>query len=282
MSSHHLLRNLVAIIIDNNLSLNSAPSGVGCGGYNVDPHDITEEDGAVPVFTLSVASGITAEATVTLTHNEVDYYKLGTSVSLSYVTPAAPGYRHIYSVNGWPIEGNIFYMDDDAEVTVAPNQLIDYEEHQGSEDDPYLIYFKEQWDLLAERVNTGHSTYQNKFFKLMEDISITTMVGVYGKTFNGTFDGDGHTLTVNYTDNSSDHYTAPFRFINEATINNLHVTGKISKEKKKHAGGLVGQAFGENRINNCRSACMGTDSWALTLTIAIRPRAMARTRSLKI
>ena len=243
-------------------SENVTPSSVGCGGYNVDPYDIIENDGAVPVFTLSVASGITAEATVTLTHNEVDYYKLGTSVSLSYVTPAAPGYRHIYSVNGWPIEGNIFYMDDDAEVTVAPNQLIDYEEHQGSEDDPYLIYFKEQWDLLAERVNGTNAapkTYSGKFFKLMEDISITTMVGANttDKYFAGTFDGNGHKLTVSYN-NTTDQHTAAFRNVIGATIKNLHVDGTI-ETSTYGPGGIVANNYGVTLIN-CRSSVSITSS----------------------
>ena len=243
-------------------SENVTPSSVGCGGYNVDPYDIIENDGAVPVFTLSVASGITAEATVTLTHNEVDYYKLGTSVSLSYVTPAAPGYRHIYSVNGWPIEGNIFYMDDDAEVTVAPNQLIDFEEHQGSEDDPYLIYFKEQWDLLAERVNGTNAapkTYSGKFFKLMEDISITTMVGANttDKYFAGTFDGNGHKLTVSYN-NTTDQHTAAFRNVIGATIKNLHVDGTI-ETSTYGPGGIVANNYGVTLIN-CRSSVSITSS----------------------
>ena len=216
----------------------------------------------MPVFTLSVASGITAEATVTLTHNEVDYYKLGTSVSLSYVTPAAPGYRHIYSVNGWPIEGNIFYMDDNAEVTVAPNQLIDFEEHQGSEDDPYLIYFKEQWDLLAERVNGTNAapkTYSGKFFKLMEDISITTMVGANttDKYFAGTFDGNGHKLTVSYN-NTTDQHTAAFRNVIGATIKNLHVDGTI-ETSTYGPGGIVANNYGVTLIN-CRSSVSITSS----------------------
>ena len=243
-------------------SANVTPSGVGCGGYNVDPYDITENDGAVPVFTLSLASGISADVDTTLTHNEVNYYKLGTSVSLSYVTPAAPGYRHIYSVNGWPIEGNIFYMDEDAEVTVAPNQLIDFEEHQGSEDDPYLIYFKEQWDLLAERVNginAAPKTYSGKFFKLMEDISITTMVGANttDKYFAGTFDGNGHKLTVSYN-NTTDQHTAAFRNVIGATIKNLHVDGTI-ETSTYGPGGIVANNYGVTLIN-CRSSVSITSS----------------------
>ncbi len=245
-------------------SENVTPSGVGCGGYNVDPHDITEEDGAVPVFTLSVASGITAEATVTLTHNAVDYYKLGTLVTLSYPTPANPGYRHIYSVNGTPIEGDSFVMDANlmgvnvnANVTVATNQLIDLEEHEGSYDDPYLISNVAQWNQLANRVNGGE-TYNDKFFKLMEDISVTTMVGESTVTtgnnfkyFSGTFDGNGHTLNVTYN-TGSDEWRAPFSSIDNATIKNLHVTGSISTTKMRPAG-IVSFVNGSSTIENCWS-----------------------------
>lgn len=133
-------------------------------------------------------------------------------------------------------------MDDDAEVTVAPNQLIDFEEHQGSEDDPYLIYFKEQWDLLAERVNGTNAapkTYSGKFFKLMEDISIATMVGANttDKYFAGTFDGNGHKLTVSYN-NTTDQHTAAFRNVIGATIKNLHVDGTI-ETSTYGPGGIV-------------------------------------------
>ena len=250
-------------------SENVTPSGVGCGGYNVDPYDIIENDGAVPVFTLSLASGISADVDTTLTHNEVNYYKLGTSVSLSYVTPAAPGYRHIYSVNGWPIEGNIFYMDDDAEVTVAPNQLIDFEEHQGSEDDPYLIYYKEQWDLLAERVNGTNDNpknYSGKFFKLMEDISITEMVGGgdgSNNIFSGTFDGNGHTITFN-AENATEQYIAPFRRIDGATIMGVKLEGTVSSSNR-FAGGIVAYAKGTSTVTNCiNSTNISTVNYNLT------------------
>ena len=122
--------------------------------------------------------------------------------------------------------------------------------------DPYPIYTTEQWNLLAERVNSGaYNGYNNYFFKLMADITVTTMVGdSRSHAFKGIFDGNGHTLTFTYTDNSNNDYCAPFRYINGATIKYLHVAGTIVKSKGKNAGGLVGLAEGDNTIENCRSS----------------------------
>ena len=159
--------------------------------------------------------------------------------------------------------GSGWHEVDGKVVPDKSSQTHDYSlTGEGTAASPYLIGSVSDWHKLV--VSPSVDGTSDKYYKMTQDITLTetvssgfrtTMVGTSEDvSFQGTFDGDGHTLTVNYTDNSSDHYTAPFRFINEATINNLHVTGKISKEKKKHAGGLVGQAFGENRINNCRSS----------------------------
>ena len=135
---------------------------------------------------------------------------------------------------------------------------------QGYELSPYLIFNTNQWNTLASQVNSGKSTFSGRYFMLMADITVTetinsgdavTMVGCSeSNSFSGIFDGNGHTITVNYTDNTDKDFCAPFRYINGATIKNLHVAGTITKAKGKNAGGLVGKAKGNNTISSCRSS----------------------------
>ena len=134
----------------------------------------------------------------------------------------------------------------------------------GTADDPYIISSEDDWNTLCTNVNNGTSTYSGEFFKLMADITVaesfdsapTKMVGISENVnFRGTFDGNGHTLTIDYRDNNNnENASAPFRYIRNATIKNLHVTGSITKIQNKNAGGLVGEAFGTCHISNCRSS----------------------------
>lgn len=133
----------------------------------------------------------------------------------------------------------------------------------GTEANPYQIWNADEWQLIADRVNNGTSTYSGKYFKLMADITIeetfsdrpSKQVG-HGENvnFRGTFDGNGHMMTINYVDNNDEDYSAPFRYIRNATIKNLHVAGSITKTDNRNAGGLVGVAFGTCHISNCRSS----------------------------
>ena len=133
----------------------------------------------------------------------------------------------------------------------------------GTKANPYQISSADDWNTLCTNVNNGNNTYSGKFFKLMADIKVseeftgapTKMVGRgENVNFRGTFDGGGHTLTVNYVDNNDDNACAPFRFIRNATIKNLHVAGSITKNHKLFAGGLVGVAYGTCHISNCHSS----------------------------
>ena len=104
----------------------------------------------------------------------------------------------------------------------------------GTEENPYLISSTNDWNLLADNVNAGN-TYAGKYFHLTDNISVTTMVGnSESHSFCGTFDGDGHTLTINYSNNSD--YTAPFRYIQGATFKKLKVTGSITTSMNLAAG----------------------------------------------
>ncbi len=223
------------------------PTGVGCNGLDV--------EGAKAVFTLTLADGISSDASPVVNYNTVNYYKNGITINLSYVTPANPGYEHIYSVNGTRIEGDSFNIVADANVTVVPDLLIDWATKYTGDDEEhaYLISNVEQWNMFANRVNGTNgetaTSYSGKFFKLMENISVTEMVGTSSNKFSGTFDGNGQTLTFNQN-NATEQYIAPFRYINSATIQNLKVAGTVTSSNK-FAGGVVAHAVGSNTITNC-------------------------------
>ncbi|MBO6027152.1 MAG: InlB B-repeat-containing protein [Bacteroidales bacterium] len=127
----------------------------------------------------------------------------------------------------------------------------------GTDSDPYLIESIEDWNKLASRVEAG-TTFSGKHFKLMANLTISKVVG-YTKiqSFQGIFDGNGHTLTLN-GDNfgtsgyyTSFHVCAPFRYVAGTTIKNLKIAGDIYT-KTKFAGGLIGRAGdGDNVIQNC-------------------------------
>ena len=102
----------------------------------------------------------------------------------------------------------------------------------------------------------GGTSYSGMYFLLDDDISVTTMVGAgstgkNAKPFSGTFDGGGHTLTFTHTATAEEGDVAPFRFIRNAVICNLHVAGEITTAYK-HAGGLAGRTYGTSLIKNCR------------------------------
>jgi hypothetical protein len=66
----------------------------------------------------------------------------------------------------------------------------------------------------------------------------------------GVFDGDGHTLTVNY--NSSEYGLAPFRYTAGATIKNLHIDGSIisTYSPESHTSGVISHSRGADFISN--------------------------------
>ena len=121
----------------------------------------------------------------------------------------------------------------------------------GSAKSPYLIQTTDHWDQLATDVNGG-TNYNGMYFQLDADISVTTMVGQGTNRFRGTFDGDGHTITVNYTGITED-YCAPFCRISGATIKNLHTAGTI-ETSGCYAAGIVAYTRYYSRIENCSSS----------------------------
>ena len=180
----------------------------------------------------------------------------GDKVSLTLSNTAsepASGYSYGYVASAGKLIGTAnpyTLIMPDEDVTINIETVLD-DWATTSSGDAFLIYNAAQFDLLAQRVNNGN-TYRYETFKLMNDITVTTMVGNSEEnSFWGTFDGNGHKITVTY--NTSEEHTAPFRFVNCAQIKNLTVDGTIITNQK-YAGGIVAESYGSLRLTNCRSS----------------------------
>lgn len=138
------------------------------------------------------------------------------------------------------------YDDQNASADVNVELQIFNKDTDGS----YLISSVDEWDALV--------TYYNSIgnFRLTADLNtITTMLGTDAAPFQGTFDGQGHTLNVNITGTSQ--FTAPFTRVQGATIKDLKVKGTVyqsgSGANVFHASGLVGRADGLT-LERCASS----------------------------
>ena len=107
------------------------------------------------------------------------------------------------------------------------------------------------WKDFANAVNGGQ-TGLNAIMTADVDISAAQVMAGNSSdhAYSGTFDGNGHTLTVNY--NTTEQYTAPFLCVAGATIKNLRVAGTLTS-KAKFVAGIIGSCTsGTNTITNCR------------------------------
>ena len=119
----------------------------------------------------------------------------------------------------------------------------------GTAGDPYIIASEADWNYFADKVNTGDGDYATAHYRLMADITVTTMVGTPDHPFSGTFTGrigetyGAYTLTFNcgssFEDATSEEIVAPFRYTNGATIRSLILHGAIHTLVGKEAG-LIG------------------------------------------
>ena len=132
----------------------------------------------------------------------------------------------------------------------------------GTSDNPYLISSADDWNLLADNVNAG-TNYAGKYFRQTGDFTVSSKILGYPiedeifVTFNGIYDGNGHTITASIS-KSDERYVAPFHCIANATIKNVIVTGSVTVsgtaaiDRRRHPAGLVGVTGGTCIIQNCR------------------------------
>lgn len=129
----------------------------------------------------------------------------------------------------------------------------------GSSQSPYLISTKAHLTELATAVGDGN-TFENKCFRLENNLTYTSsesfpMIGYTGKVtpkkFNGTFDGNGKTIsggTLNGT-----YYVSLFAFIDtKGSVKNLTLDNLKITSTNSYGGALAGQSQGD--IDNCHAS----------------------------
>ena len=117
----------------------------------------------------------------------------------------------------------------------------------GNGNEPFTIASKDDWERFCNRVNNGE-TYLNA--KMTTDVDLGEKIAIvgYGSHYSGTFDGQGHTLTVNW--NSKDHSSiAPFYSMDNVTIKNLHVKGQITS--RGNVSGLILRVHETATVSGC-------------------------------
>ena len=124
----------------------------------------------------------------------------------------------------------------------------------GTSSNPYKIYSAADWAIFTNPADSAKYWASNKYVILMNDIptaaeieagttAVTTMVGVWSSTgtdrrqYHGKFNGDGHTIKVNYENKGK--YTAVFSCTNGAEIKLLSVDGTITTTEG-YAAGVIG------------------------------------------
>ena len=129
-----------------------------------------------------------------------------------------------------------------------------------AEKDCYEIASKADWQAFCALVEDGQTAIDAKMTADVDLGGDIAKVGTANKPYAGTFDGQNHTLTVNW-DAGSAKDVAPFRRVNGATIKNLRTEGSIRSDGY-FLGGLIDEAYGgSNTVANCASAVNITSSY---------------------
>ena len=124
-----------------------------------------------------------------------------------------------------------------------------------------LIKDANEWKVFCKLVNEKGMTNLNA--RLEADVNLggdIAMVGHWPNVYTGTFDGQNHTLTMNW-DAGAQKQIAPFRIVKDATIKNLRTRGQIMSSGY-FLSGLINDVYGgKNSVSNCVSEVNITSSY---------------------
>ena len=86
-------------------------------------------------------------------------------------------------------------------------------------------------------------------YKLAADITVTEP---YANDFSGTFDGNGHTVTLDITASTA-NVGLFSKLADGAVVKNVITAGSVTATGKNNVGGIAGTADGNVTIENCKN-----------------------------
>ncbi|MCH3982347.1 MAG: hypothetical protein LKE41_10705 [Prevotella sp.] len=114
----------------------------------------------------------------------------------------------------------------------------------------FTVNSKATWDQFCKLVNGGNSKLAAKMTADVNE-AVSTMAGTSKRPYQGSFDGQGHTLTLSISTETDG--TGPFAFADGATIKDLRTTGSIWTSRR-YCGSIVGEVNNSlTTVSNCQS-----------------------------
>lgn len=114
----------------------------------------------------------------------------------------------------------------------------------------FTVNSKATWDQFCTLVNGGNSKLAAKMTADVNE-AVSTMAGTSKRPYQGSFDGQGHTLTLSISTETDG--TGPFAFADGATIKGLRTTGSIWTSRR-YCGSIVGVVNNSlTTVSNCQS-----------------------------
>lgn len=203
-------------------------------------YNVTVQDG-IELGTVTVSESVVESADIiTIT---VAYEGMSDLSSLTVMNGTTPVELTKTGATTWT------FVMPEHDVTVNAVFVVALTNGSGTANDPYEIANVHDWNVFARLVNAGNT---GLCAKQTADISgVTTMIGTNANRYSGTYDGNGHTLTVALT--ATGEACGPFSYTNSAKIVRLFTAGTITTAYK-FAGGIIGHSFGNTEIYSCVSS----------------------------
>ena len=229
-----------------------------------------QENGEYDYFEAKISqtqSGGGMGSGTTLYSNTNQWLSNWTQISKTF-TPTASGTYYLGFHAFTPAEqGNLIAIDD-VEVSDGGSSGGDFSGGTGTENDPYIITTAQELALLATYTNAGNESYNDKYYKLGNDIDLSayqsgtgwTPIGNDNYRFRGSFDGNEKKITGLYINNPSLYEAGLFGCTLNATIKNVAVVN-VNVKGDWRVGSVVGSFFGGNIENSYSTGNVSGSNW---------------------